>query len=412
MQSSLFSQENFKKIIVINNEGDSIHGFIKDLGWLRNPETFTVYHSLESDEKNIMSTENTKGVIIEGRDMYKRYNVTMSMDERLETLMNIGIDSTKITKTVFLSVLVEGCNVNLYSYTDEIKTRYFFTDQNTTTPKELIYKVFLTNEHQDIKNQRTYLGQLAYLANYYSPGSKDLKNKIRNAPYLAIKLIEIFTLINGGNNSVCLLKTSSNKTKLNPYVSFGLRRTTLGYMSHVDLPAITSASIKEPSYFPYLGIGLKISNSSGSRLFFREEVGFSMDKPISKDQYSEPLNYLTEDYNYRISQYNFTLSNLVVYNLIITSNLKWNLGSGVNLNFSRVFKSEYNSVVHSFASENSYKIEKLLDARRIWFTFPIKIGINMKEKFDFNACYYIPYLQTNNSKIKSFEVGIIYYFKK
>lgn len=409
----LFSQVNFKKAVVINLNGDSIHGFIKDMDWQNNPDKFTFIKSLDNVGKVTMDINNSKFVAIEGKDVYKKFTVSVSMDENKITMLQQGADTSKMIKTVFLNVLVEGCNANLYSYTDGIKTRFFYTDQNTSGPLELRNSYYYQkDDNLNIIHDKFYLKQLSYLAYTYSPGSIELKKKIKSPSYSKNELIGIFSLINGGNNTtVCPVNVSRNKPIYQLYASSGLRMSTLNYIKVSGFEELTSNATASPSYSPYFGIGLKIGSKSGSRLFIREEIRFSMDDISRRDQYSEPLNNINVDYTYYISQKNFTLSNMGAYNGFLTNKIKWYIGSGIDLNLSKITQSKCTSHIYGPYTDQVGEKELGIDPTRLWFSVPIKMGVVFKERIEINSSYYLPISQNNDIQINILEIGFSYYFK-
>jgi hypothetical protein len=310
--------------------------------------------------------------------------------------------------------LVEGCNANLYSYTDAIKTRYFYTNQSTLEPEELRNSYYYQKDNNlNVINDKFYLKQLSYLANTYSPGKIELKNKIKSPHYSRSEFVEIFSLINGGKNAItCPVNVSNNKSSYNFFASGGLRISTLNYVRISGFQDLTSNATASPSYSPYLGIGLKIGSKSGSRFYIREEIRFSMDDVSRRDKYSEPLNDITVDYNYKISQKNFTLSNIGVYNGFFTNNVKWYIGSGIDLNISRITNSKCTSHIYGPYTDNTGEKELGLDPTRISFSIPIKVGVVIKEKIEINSSYYLPISQNNSTQLNILEVGFSYYFRK
>jgi hypothetical protein len=410
----LFSQVNFKKSVIINMNGDSIHGFIKDMDWQNNPDKFIFTKSLDTVEKETLDINNTQVVAIDGKTVYKKFACIVSMDESKITMLQQGSDTSKVSKTIFLSILVEGCNANLYSYTDAIKTRYFYTDQKTLVPVELRNSFYYQkDDNMNVIHDKFYLRQLSYLAYAYSPESLELKNKIKSPSYSKKELTDIFSLINGGKNTIlCPVNISTDKPKYQLFASSGLRISSLNYIKISGSEDLTSNGTASSSYSPYFGIGLKISSKSGSRFFIREEIRFSMDDVTRRDQYSEPLNDIVVYYVYNISQKNLSLSNIVVYNGFFTNNLKWYFGSGIDLNVSRITNSKCTSHLYGPYTDNTGEKELGLDPTRISFSIPIKVGIVFKEKMEINSSYYLPISQNNSTQLNIWEVGFSYYFTK
>jgi hypothetical protein len=403
----LYAQTTLKKAVVINISGDSIHGFIKDMGWMENPDKFLFTKSIDTLNKVIVNEGNANQVIIEDVDFYRKFTLPISMDDVHTTLLNNKPDTSKVIKTVFLKVLVEGCNSNLYSYTDGIKTRFFFTDQNIFTPRELRYRTYYTDDKLSIITDKSYIKQLEYLSNLYASGSNELKNKVRSAPYARDELIEIFSIINGGKNSIiCPINIVKNKTKLQFFVDGGFRRSTLKGMDYANCHKLTSNAKRSPSSSFYFGVGLNIKSNPGARLFIQEALKFSGDKLVSSDYYEEPQNYFSEDYSYTITQRNFTLSNVLVYNIINLNNAKLYFGLGIDVNYSKISKSKYTTHIYGKYTNEYLNKEPLLEPTRIWIAFPLKMGIIIKDRINLNISYYLPVSQNNDTQFNIWEVGM------
>lgn len=406
---NLPAQSSLKKSVIIYENGDSVAGFIKDPGWTKTPSKFLFIPLNDSSAKKEITVDDAKIVIINKEEVFKKFTVSISMDEINFTRLHVGPDTSKSAKTVFLRVLVEGCNANLYSYTDEIKTRFFFSSPDILTPRELRYRTYLSNDQNRIITDNYFTKQLAYLANLYQPDLKQLQNRIEKTSYLQNELISIVTNINGKNNTVyCPVVINRTKTKFTFSIMTGFRRSTLNNMEYAKCHKLTPNSVKTASNKPYLGVGVRFSNYS--RFSFQESLIFSLDNVTSGDKYEEPDNFFTDDFSYSISQKNFTLANSVNYSVFNSANCKIFLGTGFNLNYSVIGNSRYN--VHSYGPyiNTSSEIKPLLESSRIWFSFPLRTSVEIKNKISLNASYYLPVHQNNDVMIKSLEVGISYNF--
>ncbi|NJK96165.1 MAG: hypothetical protein HC905_15750 [Bacteroidales bacterium] len=137
----IIAQSNYKNGIIVTYDGDTIKGYIDDRDWIYNP--FEVqFRSEQKVESEIFTPIIISSFQIEGEDLYKSFPVSISMDEVRLTILHQGPDTSSIFKTVFLKVLVEGDNINLYEYTDNIKSRFFYKKPSMEYPQELRYRVY------------------------------------------------------------------------------------------------------------------------------------------------------------------------------------------------------------------------------------------------------------------------------
>jgi hypothetical protein len=414
-------QGNFKKGFVITVEGDTLKGYIDDRAWEENPEKINFRKIPEDAEEKSFDIHNAIFFQIDGGSSFQRWMVSVSMDEVEYSKLHIGVDTSKVKKTVFLKMLVDGGYVNLYSYTDAIKTRYYLLDKTAGQPVELSYRTYyyiskdFTTNPQKIVTVRNYIGQLKYVASKFKASSKELNRKIENASYLSEELSEITVLINGKNALILnTTYTSDEKLRLYFFISIGIKSSLLNYMDAPYCYEVNSESNHKKTWSPVPHFGFDLKKKTGSRLYLREDMSFSTDKLASSDQYSEPLNFYYDDYEYSTSQWNINLSNSLNYNFLYTSVIKMYAGAGVDVHFSHINSSTYSSHAYDLYNEYFTVYVDLLPPRQLWVSFPLRIGVLVKNKFEINYQYHIPVSITDehgcSRQIKNMEIGIAYLF--
>jgi hypothetical protein len=419
------AQANYKKGLVVTEQGDTLKGFINDRDWIENPDKIYFKEALENTVDKKFDINNSSFFRIDGEDAYQRFSVSMSLDEITYSKIHTGADTSKANKTVFLKILVDGCNVNLYSYTDEIKARYYFWDKSTEIPVELSYRVFyykppnLGNDMQKIITLKNYIGQLNSLASKLGMNTKELLRKINAAPYQKKELSEIVVLINGNDaTNFCKASALKENMKFSFFAAVSMRRSILNYMESGSpfYPEVSNdvdaKSDHKANYFPAFKCGFNLGLKGGSKFSVREELIFSKDRLSSADKYSEPYNYYYEDYKLSFTQLNLTFCSGLNYNVYHSFNLKVYLGTGINLNYSKVISSEHYSHCKDLYNEYYYS-GNLLPSHEYWISFPLKAGIIFKNKFEINyilqnqritlASYKYP------KKIRTMELGVAYF---
>ena len=117
----------------------------------------------------------------------------------VQQLSTVPDTSTK-TATVFLKIIQSGKNVTLFSYTDELKTRFYILDNTESQPQELKYLLYLNSENtESIVTRKIYQGQLSAIA---ASAHLNISSMIANARYVEPDVSAIVSKINGGANAI------------------------------------------------------------------------------------------------------------------------------------------------------------------------------------------------------------------
>jgi hypothetical protein len=414
------AQGNFQKGFVITNEGDTLKGYINDRAWIENPEKIYFREFLESAEEKIFDLSNASFFQIDGAVSYQRFYLSVSMDEVKFSNLHIGVDTSKTKMTVFLKILVEGCYVSLYSYTDAVKSRFYYMEKSTEKPVELSYRTYYykspeLSDKQMIITLSNYIGQLKYLASKFGTYSKEVKRTIENSDYQAEELSEAMILINGNNAlNYCRTIASRERVQLFFFTGINMERSNLDYMEAAGGMTVNSESKHKALWLPVLMAGFDVKKNTGSRLFIRAELSFSYYDLTASDVYSEPLNYYKNNYEYNLSQWNINLSNSLNYNFVYASKIKAYMGAGFDIHFSVDVTTSYYAIGQSPYGDDYSEYHDLLPPSQIWVSFPITVGFIYKDHCNIYYHYHIPFdkydAQLDNRLIKSMEIGIAYLF--
>lgn len=147
----IYGQVKFEQGYIINNNGDKISCFIKNVESFRTPSKIEYKLNLSDQETLTGNLENIKEFGIPGKFKFKRQTVELDTDgNKITTQRNPVFES----KTVFLKVLIEG-QASLYSYFDGETRSFFYTIENKGihSPKTLVYKEFITFQDTFSKNE-------------------------------------------------------------------------------------------------------------------------------------------------------------------------------------------------------------------------------------------------------------------
>ncbi|MFI5187921.1 MAG: hypothetical protein ACHQF0_14420, partial [Chitinophagales bacterium] len=221
----LAAQPNYKEGYIITNAGDTIKGFINYREWYSNPDRVQ-FRKGTTEAVIEITPSDIKEVTITGVEAYQRFEVTISMNEvRFEKLSD-ATNSGSITKTVFLKKLLKGNFLNLYSYTDKIKTRFYIMDQKNDIPQELL--LTKTLEEMQEQTQAIYRQQLLQYARAYGTYSSKLETKMQSVDYSENSLSKIISQINTSNEMT--IAADFNKSKNTSYFAgIGIMQARITY---------------------------------------------------------------------------------------------------------------------------------------------------------------------------------------
>jgi len=201
-----FAQSNYKPGYAVTTKGDTLRGFIDQRSWDTNPE-YIRFKASKDGEVQKFTPEEIKFFSVGKSDAYAKYDGPITMDSASDLHVNNFRDTSYKIAVVFLKVLKKGKNVCLYAYSDNIKTRYFISEQPAFRPTELIYRLYYTelsisttvaNTGRTV-NENTYMKQLYGLALKYNALSTPLQRDIEDLSYEEYRIGKVITQINKGN---------------------------------------------------------------------------------------------------------------------------------------------------------------------------------------------------------------------
>ena len=183
-------------------KGDTLKGYIYFKNWEYDPKVISFKSDAHADEVKLGVSDIRYFNINIGYPLeYEKYEGSVSTDNTNVNTIQAFRDTSYRTDTVFLKVIRKGKNVNLYSYDDNLKTRYFIAEAPQYKPVELIYRIYYDGLSSDSPgkavNENTYKKQLALLAEKYGHMDDDFNFKLGKIEYNAPNLALIVSKING-----------------------------------------------------------------------------------------------------------------------------------------------------------------------------------------------------------------------
>lgn len=403
------AQSNYKKGFIVSLKGDTVHGYIDYKAWPQNPRDINFKADLKDDKKSLTVNDiNAFGV--DGVEYYNRYIVNISQYGADLSTASVGIDNTAITDTVFLKLMQWGKNATLYSYRDDLKTRFYIKGNLEAVPEELIYKVYLNDNN--LVTQNLYTGQLEQLADTYKTNTPALKNEIKRSRYAEDDLISITAQING-DDAKQIKNTIARNSKARFYFGAAYTVNTLQYVSHA-----TSTVYTYSDFNPFANASPAKSNSpkltfggdaAFGRIELRAELALSFnDYTITNTEINPytPIRVSTQ----HLKQGTVSVTPQVIYNIYNTDKFKLFIDGGISYNLSAYPTNMYTTLYASSYSGQSFPV-----LNKTWFSFPLKAGILLNKKIELYGSYssamglseYIAF----NAKITTYQGGINYFFK-
>ncbi len=403
------AQSNYQPGYVVNLHGDTIHGYIDYGQWDYNPKKIKFKKELNNTDAELFTVDNATAFAIDKYEYFERYKVKISQNQIRPESIKIGLDTSKITGTVFLRVLKSGTVVNLFSYQDAIKIRYYIQEDHSKVPDELNYGIYFDpQEMSKTVFQMRFRIQLEEIAIKHELNTPAFEQKISRLDYTQSEIIAMVNLLNHQIEKRGT-KESANRVGTRIFVGAALNSNHFKYGGDIDLANNGHAnSTLFPA--PVIGIDL-IPNKNADRLFFRAELTFnSLNSAITANPVIDGAN---GTYNYHVTgsfkQYAAILSPQIIYNFYNTQAVKLYLSAGAALNYLKVTDRSYVQIF----DDVTQSVSNYPAFRDLVVTVPLSAGIILNKKIGIYATYVLPadiIDEVYPGKEQTATVGFNYYF--
>jgi hypothetical protein len=402
-----FAQSNFQKGYIISNSKDTLRGYINYKERIGNPSS-VVFKSTLNAQPQTFTVVNSGGYGVDQQETYQRYIVNISSSTANASNLHQGLDSSYVRDTVFLKVLQSGKKLTLFSFADEIKTRYYLQEQGTNEPYELLNHVFLGDVYKDgftvegIVTQKRYTRQMRIVMDKYDTGSQKDKDNLRYLDYGSRDLIKTVALINEQQ------MVKSTRSHIRFFAGGGLNIGHGYYSGSVELA--NNAAVTKRSYLPMITTGIDIfGNPAIGKLVYRIELSVSMAKgDITTTTSTDARARLGHSFD----QFTAALTPQVIYNFYNTNQFKIFGGFGLGLNISS-YSNNKSSRYNSFRDETSIA-ENEVEFEVFNASLPVVLGITLHRKVEFSVGYVAPASLTNyiayGVKMQRVKIGVNYLF--
>lgn len=400
---SAHAQTRFSKGFIVKSTGDTLRGFIGVTETDLNPVEVTFKYSLTGEVKTY-SLEQVQYFSIEGIVTFQRFNVSISMDPvDLEEVQGYHAPPP-VRRTVFLKILQRGKVIELFSYRDDIKIRFFIIHSGAPQPRELVYKVLKEGAH--FAEAFAFRDMLLFIGEREGVMTSKLKSYINRAEYTQRQILKIVSMMNGVKEEKVKI---ANPLSTGFTAGAGINLARLHYYGDDEYATNAESS---PSSLYWFSVGYDLAkNPYVGKLVFRGDltISFAKFRTTTHDyRYSSDI-----DISHEFKQRTLGVGGYGLYNLRNEDSFKIFLSAGVRANFS----SYDNNYEFRRTAAGSVDIIPNKDAepRWIWVSIPFKVGVVIQSKVEVGAAY-SPNMVLSDGNfpykygINSIQAGVVYHF--
>jgi hypothetical protein len=297
MSSIIAAQVSYKSGYIIDDSGNKIECFIKDLEWTNNPTEFQ--YKLSEDSKDIktgtLNSINT--FVINNHTKFLKVIIDIDRSKNKLATMSKQFEPDFVTETLFLKTILEGA-ANLYEFQDNEIQRFFYSTKDNKI-EQLVFKKFLLNSNS-ISTNESYKKQL-----YDNLKCETISvNDSRSLQYSQRSLVNFFQKYNTCSNTVSNMFTGlQKKGKLGFSAKVGYSNASLEVDYNVGSLGNDRRSLRLDSK-PSIRIGAEIEyvlpfNNNTWAIFV--EPGFQSyksSKSLNVQSAGTPGQTFTLDYQY------------------------------------------------------------------------------------------------------------------
>ena len=407
----LFSlaQGNYKPGYVVNLTGDTLHGFIDYREWENNPRSILFKNTINQTKPENFSVHTSNAFAIINAEYYQKFAVRLSTDKTDINNLPLAIDTTFIMDTVFLRLDTRGKYFSLFTYTDNIKSRFFALETGHNTPVELSYHVYYNAaESSSLQRLNTYRDQLRYFSQKAGADSGKIAQQILITNYSESELVKITQLINGSfNQQFTPQKRNGNRWLLGAAINYSTLKLLIRAGSSFGSDKNTNSS----SVLPKIDAGIDLFvNKATQRLLVRLELGLTANKydisvsdMNSVPQANSKLNF---------TQYIPSFTPQIIYNFYNKESLNVFIGVGASLTFAIYNQYQYVTTYQGNFAESSQK--NYPPFNKFWVAIPVKAGVAINKRIEINVSYSPSVSVLNDSSfggnIVAYQAGFNYLF--
>ena len=368
-----YSQKNYLPAYIIQNNGDTLKGFIDYRNWKKIPADFS-FKSTMNDVTKVLKPGDIKEVSVNG-EKYISQNVDII--EGPNFLDFLPLESTITIEKVkcFLLELSSGSKSLYYYENQNVRQQYYIKQGDSVVL--LIYTKYIdkSGKADVIRENEKFKGQLAF----YLVDCKTIQNQLEKTTYNKESLVDLFNHYYNCSNT----KTSYQKTADKSHSKFGITAGTTLTTLDLESTDITFNPITAPeysksvnftvgAYYDYVFLRNMEKWSFYNELAWHgyECVGY-YNTYVSENEYSNSTNTMGLNY--------LKLTSMIRYKYPIKkASIFCNLGISNNYALSAGMKN-YKETETMFYGRETTKVTPIFtDLRRYEFGLVIGIGARYK----------------------------------
>lgn len=370
------AQPNYQKATVTTRNGEKQQGWINFKEWNQNPRSISFKSDKNKNEPTKYTVSDINSFEVVGLEQYERYPVKVSTDNvNPVSGLSLGPVNTSVDDTVFLKVIRKGKTVNLYSYTDNLKTRYYIKGKEDSTPVELVYKRYMHPNHSNKEvSDEQYKNQLISASKQsQNIDMAELLGVLRTTRYMQTDLGKVADMINHRQHQ----SDASGPSPFRFYVGAALYSSQASYSGD---HALATGATNKTSFYPKVAVGVDILNKPAiGRLVYRFDVSFTGGK-YEMTKVEEGDGKTTHSFD----MFMLSFTPQVIYNIYNTEGFKLNAGAGVSANLS--FYSNNKKTFENYKNPNYGRSEEV-ELKGFWVSIPLRIGAVFNKKYEVYGQY-------------------------
>lgn len=412
LQAPLFlhAQSNYKPGYVIDSKNDTLKGFVDYREWIKNPREVT-FKQTQTASPQKFTVANANGFAISNAEYYDRFVVNVSTSPVELSQLSHSLDTTYTTDTVFLKNLVNGKNLSLYVFTNNLKANYYLFNKHTHTLEYLKQYLYLNEENQSVTNVNGYMNQLLKQAYEYLPGDTKILLRIRKTNYSESDLTPIFIALNGGNTAQQTINTSAG---VRFFAGAGARYSKLQFNSSSNGAGPFSNGVHDNAFSPVITAGIDLlMNKHTEKLLFRLGLAAAMNSYHLSEESTGSASTTTNTLDVKV--YHVAAIPQVMYNFYSTDKLKAFVDLGLAMNIYKYNNYNYTTTYHFSTINTVVNQNKYPEFQGFEFAVPVKVGVQVNKRIEIYGTYWLPssltkylYYSADQSAIQA---GVNYIFK-
>lgn len=388
------AQTNYHPGYIINLNGDTTRGAINYREWSLNPDQVEFRADGTNGSVIQLNPAGIRSFVIDDQESYLSYTGAVSADKTQSTNSIYGhdvklVDTTKISRSVFLRLLATGKNISLYTYIDKDKIRFFFTE-GIKAPAELEYHEFYDEDKHEIKTVEVFKSQLIALAGRYS-SDPTMIDQIQSLKYNSTDLQSYTDKLNKVSS---VLRKANHRSSTHFFFGISADATTTHYDKQLRTDLYNHSA--HTTVMPGINAGFDVYlNPNVQRFIFRADLSLSYNQPSYTYTYTD--NLFTVNQKYAFNQFTVSVSPKLIYNLYNTNKLKFFIGAGASFNYSLYSNNMLTTTNTNGTYSGSTENKDPFALHPVWVGFPLMTGIKLKQKLEISLTYFPTSLYSENN---------------